>query len=281
MTTPRASTTSIDPPTAVGFIGLGDQGAPMAERLAGAGFRLHVWARRPATLERFQALGAEICAEVTELAAACPVVALCVTTDADVTEVAIDRGLIDHMEPGSVLVVHSTVAPATCIRLAEIGTARGISILDAPVSGGRAGAERGTLSVMVGGDATALASVERVLDSYASNVRHIGAVGSAQAAKLINNGLFVANVAMAACAVELGERCGIAGEQLVEVLSKSSGASAGLGALVPLTTTDWGAHAWSVLAKDVALLAEISADGADGRRLIDVAEAAIQRFGRT
>lgn len=279
-TTPLGSITLIEPPAAVGFIGLGDQGAPMAERIASAGFQLHVWARRSCTLGRFRELGAVTCGDVAQLADACRVVALCVTADADVDEIALERGLLAHMRPGSVLVIHSTVAPDTCTRLADIGSTTGIAILDAPVSGGRAAAERGTLSMMVGGDAEVLAGVDRVFGTYASDVRHVGAIGSGQAAKLINNGLFVANVAMAAFALDLGERCGISTDRLAEVLSKSSGASVGLGALGPLTTTDWAAHAWSVLAKDVALLTTVAPDGAVGQPLLDVAQAAVRRYSR-
>ncbi len=207
-------------------------------------------------------------------------VALCVTDDADVREIVLERGLLYSMASGSVLVVHSTVAPATCVEIAALAAARDVGVLDAPVSGGRAGALRGELTVMVGGELSVLERVRTVLESYARTITHVGVVGSGQAAKLINNGLFVANVAMANFALTLGESFGIAPTQLTELLSKSSGSSAGLAALAPLTTTDWGRHAWTVLGKDVSLLLSVTGAGGGAQQLIDVATAAVERFGR-
>lgn len=279
---PPASTTSTDAATGprIGFIGLGDQGAPIAARILEAGFHLHVWARRPAATAPLVELGATACADVDELGARCEMVALCVTDDADVREIVLERGLLYSMASGSVLVVHSTVAPATCVEIAALAAARDVGVLDAPVSGGRAGALRGELTVMVGGELSVLERVRTVLESYARTITHVGVVGSGQAAKLINNGLFVANVAMANFALTLGESFGIAPTQLTELLSKSSGSSAGLAALAPLTTTDWGRHAWTVLGKDVSLLLSVTGAGGGAQQLIDVATAAVERFGR-
>jgi 3-hydroxyisobutyrate dehydrogenase len=280
MTTPPVSTTSTDRPMVqrVGFIGLGDQGAPMAEMILRRGFALDVWARRREAAAPLAALGATVRGSAAELGAGCDVVGLCVVDDAGVTDVAVDQGLLDAMQPGSTLLIHSTVAPATCDQLAAKGRARGVDVLDAPVSGGRAAALRGALSVMVGGDPDAIARVHSVLASYGDPIRHVGSVGAAQAVKLVNNGLFVANVAMAAAALDLGHRLGVDSAMLAEVLSASSGRSAGLEALGPLTTTHWGRHAWTVLRKDVELLGGIKEVFEARSPLVAAAAAALERF---
>lgn len=263
----------------VGFIGLGDQGAPMAEMIIRKGFALDVWARRPESSAPLAKLGADLCATVADLGVRCDVVGVCVVDDDGVVEIAVDHGLLDSMRRGGVLLIHSTISPATCQELARVGEKRGVAVLDAPVSGGRAGALAGKLSVIVGGDADAFDMVRPVLEAYGDPIRHVGESGAGQAVKLVNNGLFVANVAMAHAAVALGERLGVDPAVLTEVLVASSGRSVGLEALAPLVGTDWGRHAWSVLRKDVELLEHLqsSADG-DGAPLARVASAAVQRF---
>jgi 3-hydroxyisobutyrate dehydrogenase-like beta-hydroxyacid dehydrogenase len=128
----------------VGFIGLGSQGAPMARRIVEAGFPMTLWARRPATLEPFVETPAKIAASPAELAAECDLVCLCVVGDADVEELSFgESGLLAGMRRGGVIAVHSTVHPNTCRDIAEKASTQGISILDAPVSGGGPAAAAG------------------------------------------------------------------------------------------------------------------------------------------
>src|SRR5215218_10061985 len=107
----------------------------MAEMILGAGWPLHVWARRPETTEPFAKAGATVLASPAELGARCELVSVCVVADADVEQVVFDGGLLEAMQPGSVLAIHSTVAPATPRRVAEAASGRGVAVLDAPVSG--------------------------------------------------------------------------------------------------------------------------------------------------
>src|SRR6478672_7793434 len=187
----------------VGYIGLGSQGAPMARRIVAAGFETTLWARRSATLEPFEGSGAAVAATPAELAAASDLVCLCVVADADVEEVVDD--LLPGMAPGTVIAVQSTVHPETCIRLAEGTAARGVTLIDAPVSGGQPAADAGQLLVMVGGDAETFERCKPVFDTYGNPVVHVGPLGSGQLAKLVNNVVFIAHLGVASDAYLLGE----------------------------------------------------------------------------
>ena len=214
----------------IGFIGLGSQGAPMARMIGRAGFPLHLWARRRASLEPFEDSGARFAADPAELAAACDLVCLCVRDDADVIGVARDGGLIAALRRGAVLVVHSTVHPDTCRELEAEAAPRGIDVLDAPVSGGPGPALEGSLTVMVGGRREAFERCLPVFRSYGDPVVHLGPLGSGQLCKLINNALFTANLKLTSDGLSLAESLGLDGSAFVELVQRSSGASFALGA---------------------------------------------------
>jgi 3-hydroxyisobutyrate dehydrogenase-like beta-hydroxyacid dehydrogenase len=210
----------------VGFIGLGSQGAPMARRIIDAGYPMTLWARRPATLAPFADTGATVAGSPAELAAASDLVCLCVVGAADVDEVATgDHGLLAGLRPGSVIAVHSTVHPKACQLLAEKAAAKGVFVLDAPVSGGGPAAAEGRLLVMVGGDADVAERCRPVFETYAESVVHLGALGSGQVTKLLNNLLFTANLATAATTLAFGRALDVAPGGLAEVLSRGSGNS--------------------------------------------------------
>ena len=122
---------------------------------------------------------------------------ICVTGDEDVKEVALGAdGVLAGMASGGTLVVHSTVHPETCIRLRGQAAENGVSVLDAPVSGGGPAAEQGTLLVMVGGEAAVLDRVRPVLATFGEPILHLGDVGAGQTAKLVNNLVFTAQIAL-------------------------------------------------------------------------------------
>src|SRR6185437_6181547 len=138
----------------VGFIGLGSQGGPMAGRIIEAGFATSLWARRPASLEPFAGTAAKVAGTPAELAADSDLVCLCVVGDSDVEEITGgEDGVLAGLKPGGVIAVHSTVHPETCHALAKRAQTQGISVIDAPVSGGAPAVAEGRLLVMVGGDA--------------------------------------------------------------------------------------------------------------------------------
>ncbi|MGP2441527.1 NAD(P)-dependent oxidoreductase [Streptomyces sp. JW3] len=273
----------------IGFIGLGSQGAPMARRIVDAGYGTTLWARRSATLAPFADTPAKTAGSPAELAAASDVVCLCVVDDADVEQLTTGPdGVLAGMRPGGVLVVHSTVHPETCRRLAEQARGRRVSVLDAPVSGGGRAAAEGTLLVMAGGDPQVFAYCRPLFATYGDPVVHLGPTGAGQLAKLLNNVLFTAQLGLAAEALDLGGRLGLDAAGLGRVLPRGSAASFALERL-----TDAGgaleriaAHAGGLLAKDVRLFTDIvesAAPGAHGRHpdtVRQAARAALDAMGR-
>ena len=201
-----------------GFIGLGAMGNPMARHLHARGLLVAVGNR---THVKAEALAAElgVTAPLTPaaLAAQCDVIVLCVTADSDVLTTM--HALLPGLQPGAIVIDHSTVAPETAHEAAALLTAVGARFLDAPVSGGVEGARNGKLSVMVGGDAAALERVRPVLEAYAARVTLMGPVGSGQATKAVNQ-VLVAGIAQAVCeGLALGEALGLAPEQLLPTLA--------------------------------------------------------------
>jgi 3-hydroxyisobutyrate dehydrogenase len=250
----------------------------MARRIVEAGHPTTLWARRPDTLQKFADTAAKVAESPAELAAASDLVCLCVVGDADVDEVAGgERGLLAAIEPGSVIAVHSTVHPDTCRELAKKAAARGVSVIDAPVSGGGDAAAEGRLMVMVGGDADVVERCRPVFETYSDSVVHVGAVGSGQTTKLLNNLLFTANLGTASAALSLATSLGIAPERLTEVVSRSSGNSFALNAMSGIGGLDsLGALAGTLLQKDVRLVVDLADQAAArGGAVLDAADAAL------
>lgn len=201
---------------AIGVIGLGAIGAPMARHLHARGLLAVVGNRSPA---KAQALAVELgvrAAAVPADFAQCDVVIVCVSADADVLQ-NVDA-LAPVLQRGAIVIDHSTVASATAQTAAQRLAPYGIAFLDAPVSGGVEGAINGRLSVMVGGDAAALERVRPALDCYGLRITHMGAVGAGQATKAVNQ-ILVAGIAQAVCeGLALGEQLGLAPERLLPTL---------------------------------------------------------------
>ncbi len=262
----------------IGFIGLGSQGGPMARRIIEAGYPTTLWARRPGTVEQFADTPAKVAASPAELAAESDLVCLCVVGDADVEEITCgEHGVLAGLQPGSVIAVHSTVHPNTCRELAKKAGAQGVSVIDAPVSGGGPAASQGRLLVMAGGDADVVERCRPVFETYADPVVHLGDLGTGQTTKLLNNLLFTANLGTAATALSLAKDLGIAPDRLTEVVSRSSGNSFALSAIGGTGGLDRLAGlAGTLLQKDVRLVVDL-ADRASARRgaVLDAADAAL------
>lgn len=182
-----------------------------------------------------------------------------------------------------VIAVHSTVHPDTCRSLAESVAARGVSLIDAPVSGGAPAAEAGRLLVMAGGDERTLARCLPVFGTYADPVVHLGGIGAGQTTKLLNNLLFTAHMATAVSALRLGERLGVSPRRLGEVIGSGSGNSFALGRILAGggSLDQIAEHAGDLLRKDVRLVAELatSADIAPGV-VLDTTDATLRMMGR-
>jgi 3-hydroxyisobutyrate dehydrogenase len=239
----------------VGFIGLGSQGGPMARRIAEKGFPLVLWARRPEALECFADTQAVRAATLADLAARCDHIGVCVVDDAGVRQVC--DVLLPAMRPGSLIAIHSTIHPATCVELARKAQSRGVSLIDAPISGGGQAAAAGTLTVMVGGEVTAVAAARPVFESFAGHIAHLGHVGSGQFAKLVNNSLMAANMALADAALGAGAALGLDRAALIDLVKVSSGRSFGFEVRARLSDPATFGHGAMLLAKDVGLLSTV------------------------
>jgi 3-hydroxyisobutyrate dehydrogenase-like beta-hydroxyacid dehydrogenase len=235
----------------VGFIGLGDQGAPMAAAIARGGFDLRVWARRPQSLEAVRDIEPAVCPSVVELGRQSDLVCLCLREDRDVEDVVFGTGLLEAMTPGSILANHGTGSPDICEEWARRCAAFSVVFLDAPVSGGRVGAQNRALTTMVGGDAQAADRCRPVFESFSRLVVHLGGPGAGQFMKLINNTLTAANFKNAEEALALCDEIGMERESFVEVVQASSGASFALEAISSQMTVDLAAHYTKMVGKDV------------------------------
>lgn len=263
----------------VGFIGLGSQGGPMARRIVDAGYPMTLWARRPESLQPYADTAAKVAGSPAELAAASDLICLCVVGDADVAELAGGQdGLLAGARPGSIIAVHSTVHPRTCRELAERAAARGVSVIDAPVSGGAPAVAQGRLLVMAGGDPAVVQRCRPVFETYADPIVHLGDLGSGQTTKLLNNLLFTANLGTAASALTLGKALGVLPDRLAEVISRGSGNSFALNALGGDTAglDRLAGLAGALLHKDVRLVVDLAhAAAVPGGAVLDAADATL------
>lgn len=209
----------------VAYLGLGIMGGGMARNLLAAGHDLVVWNRTPAKAEALASSGAVAASRPADAVRAAETVLLCVSDTSDVEElVHRPDGILAALRPGTIVVDHSTISPSATRRLAAEVAERGATWLDAPVSGGSEGAERGTLSIMVGGDAEALSRVRPLLAAYGTTITHVGPVGAGQTTKLVNQVLVVLTALGVSEALLLAEASGL---DLDAVLDAVSGGAAG------------------------------------------------------
>jgi 3-hydroxyisobutyrate dehydrogenase-like beta-hydroxyacid dehydrogenase len=204
---------------------------------------------------------AKTAASPAELAAVSDLVGVCVVNDSDVDDViAGEQGVLAGLAPGGVIAIHSTIHPDTCRRLASLGLARGVHVVDAPVSGGGPAAAAGRLLVMVGGAVDVVERCQPVFATYGDPVVHLGELGSGQVAKLLNNALFTAHLGTAASTLSLGQALGVDPLRLAEVIGHGSGSSFALGRIAAAggTLDRIAAHAGGLLRKDVDLLAGVA-----------------------
>jgi 3-hydroxyisobutyrate dehydrogenase len=172
----------------VGFVGVGDEGTPMAEWIIKNGWPIAVFARRSEVKDHFAALGATIAPTLNALGTASDLVSICVVNDDQVREVLLgDDGVLAGMEAGGVVAIHSTILPQTCEEIAMAAAERQVSVLDAPVIGGPAKARDRKLEVMVGGDRASFDRCRPVFESFSGLVRLVGPLGSGQKLKLLNS----------------------------------------------------------------------------------------------
>ena len=210
--------------TQIAFIGLGHMGLPMARNLLNAGHTLSVFDLVASAVNELASQGARAASSAADAVSAAEVVISMLPASRHVEELYLgDAGLLSVIAPGSLVLECSTIAPEAARKVHQAAAARGIALLDAPVSGGTAGAAAGTLTFMVGGAAATLERARPILAGMGKNIFHAGPEGAGQVAKVCNNQLLAVHMIGTAEAMALGVANGLDPATLAEIMRQSSG----------------------------------------------------------
>ena len=211
----------------IAFIGLGNMGKPMAENLIKNGFALNVFDLNTAVLDDLAKQGANVATSPVDASKEVDMVITMLPAGQHVKEVYLgkdsNQGLLDVVGKDTLLVDSSTIAASDAREVAQVAADKGIQFMDAPVSGGTAGAAAGTLSFIVGGQAEQFEQVKPVLEAMGKNIFHAGEVGAGQVAKICNNMLLGVIMTGTAEAMNLGAKNGLDPKVLASILSASTG----------------------------------------------------------
>jgi 3-hydroxyisobutyrate dehydrogenase-like beta-hydroxyacid dehydrogenase len=211
----------------VAFIGLGVMGYPMAGWLSKAGHNVTVFNRTRAKADAWASeYGGTAAGTIAEAAGNSDFVFSCVGDDPDVREVVLGAGgILEAMSSGGVFVDHTTASAGVAREIAAAGAAKGVGCIDAPVSGGQAGAENGQLTIMCGGDAAAYGQAEPIMDAYAKSVRLLGEAGAGQLTKMVNQIAIAGLVQGLAEALNFASKAGLDEAAVIDVISKGAAQS--------------------------------------------------------
>jgi len=250
----------------IAFIGLGNMGAPMARNLLKAGHSLAVFDILQPVLEAAQQAGAKPAASAAACAKDAEVVISMLPASSHVEGLYLGSdGLMQAVEPSALIIDCSTIAPRSAQAVAAAATARGLDMIDAPVSGGTTGAAAGTLTFIVGGTTGALERARPILSAMGKNIFHAGGAGAGQLAKICNNMMLGIQMAGLAEALALGAASGLDPKVLSEIMSKSSGRNwplefynpwPGVMQEVPASRDYAGGFGVDLMLKDLGLAAE-------------------------
>jgi 3-hydroxyisobutyrate dehydrogenase len=204
----------------IGFIGLGNMGSPMVERLLAAKFEVSVWGRSAAKLAPWKERGLRTAGSAKDLACHCDVVITCVTDTNAIEELVFGHDGIAESNKATLLIDHSTIHPVATQQFAErLDKANGMKWLDIPVSGGPIGVENGTLIGMAGGSEAGLKAVTSILASYTKQVTRMGDVGAGQATKVVNQMVIGGNIAVLAEALNYADNFGVSAAEIPDALT--------------------------------------------------------------
>lgn len=210
----------------VGFIGLGIMGRGMVNNLLRAGFPVRVWNRTASRMDELVGAGATAGASPADVAAHSTIVISCVSDTPDVEAVLLGpNGVIEGAQPGTLMIDMSTISPQATTSIAEQLAAKEIAMLDAPVSGGAEGAARGTLSIMIGGDAAHVERAMPIFEAMGKTITHVGGTGSGQTVKLVNQILVVGNTLAMSEALLFAQAGGVDLQKTVDAVSQGAGGS--------------------------------------------------------
>jgi 3-hydroxyisobutyrate dehydrogenase-like beta-hydroxyacid dehydrogenase len=268
----------------IGFVGLGKMGRPMTEHLLRAGHRVHVHNRSRGVVDELAAQGAVAATSPREVASRAEMVMTCLTNTPAVEEVYFGpSGLFSAARAGQLFVDHSTVGLDTSRQCADRARAEGADFLDAPVSGGPAGAQGGTLTIMVGGETATFERARPVFEAYGKNIRLCGPTAAGSAIKLVNQLLVAINTAGLAEALVFGMKAGADPQMILEVVGTGFGGSRMLERNVPLVLQRnfKAGTPIALILKDLSLINELAGElgtdlqmGARAREVFDLASRA-------
>ena len=217
----------------VGWIGTGVMGKSMAEHLMNAGYQLSVYTRTISKAQPLLDRGAEL-KPLEEIAASCDVVFMMLGYPKDVEEVVLgENGLLSHMQPGSLLIDHTSSCPNLASRIYTEALAKGVHSLDAPVTGGDVGARNGTLTIFVGGEEAQFTKAADIMKHYGQNIQHMGDAGTGQRTKLTNQIILSGNMIGMVEGIIYSYKAGLPVAKVIELISTGAAGSASLRVLGP------------------------------------------------
>ncbi len=206
-------------PDRIGFIGLGIMGKPMVRNLLKAGYGVTVFNRSREAMDELQTDGAVLADSIAQLTQGVDMIITCVSDSPDVESIVFEaQGILNHVRPGMLFVDMSTIAAATSRKVFQALQTKGVSALDAPVSGGDIGAQQGTLSIMVGGEKSAFDRALPILQAMGKNIVHIGDAGAGQITKACNQIVVAMTVQGVAEALTFAKKSGVDGAKVREAL---------------------------------------------------------------
>ena len=270
----------------IGFIGLGVMGSPMAGHISNAGYSLKVFNR---TREKSELWSEEYSGEVVlspvELAEGCDMVFLCVGNNQDVEEIVLGKnGVLEGLKAGAIIVDHTTTSSVLAQNMSVSSSKKGISFIDAPVSGGEIGAKEGTLTIMAGGDEEAFKSSLEVINLYSKFCKRMGNSGSGQLTKMVNQICIAGLIQGLAEGMHFSEKAGLDTKEVIEVISKGAAQSWQMENRWETMLSDFYEHGFAVdwMRKDLGfVLEEAIANGSnlEVTALVDTFYAEIQQKG--
>jgi len=267
----------------VGWIGLGRMGAPMARRVLGTGRPLHVWARRPDAAQALIAEGARRVETPEDLARACDLLVTIVGDSDDV--LSIQQRLLPHARVGAVCLEMTTAAPATATTLSALAAQVNAAVLDCPVTGGVAGAQQGSLTTFVGGDAEALERARPLLEVLCQRIVHCGVSGAGYRMKLVNQTMVAGTLLGLAEGAALARACGFDAALVKQALGHGTASGVLFQSYVQRMLEGDGAVTFTLallrkdllLARDEAMAGHVETHLLD--RALEAVQAASRRFG--
>ena len=210
----------------IGFVGLGAMGKPMAVNLLKAGYSVLAFDINQNIVDEIAKQGAVACKSGGEVAEVADIMITSLPNAGIVEAVMVgSEGIFNLCKEGAIIIDMSSVSPSSTLKMAALAKPLGIDYVDAPVSGGTKGAEAGTLTIMVGADDAVFEKIKPILEVIGSDIYHVGATGTGDAVKIVNNLMLGCNMATLAEALILGVKCGLKVETMQQIISKSSGRS--------------------------------------------------------